>query len=220
MHSGKVPLHQGSGLLEWAMQQIFLSADARQRNSWREAFPHLIMGRLEGMPAAPALVWALLPAGQRPEALVERLRRGLAGRLLIVLADEPEEEGALAALAAGAAAYCNGHAAPAVLQQIAAVVQNGGVWIGERLMKRLLTASSALLSQRTGENNAWRNTLTASEQEIAIAIARGIGIKDFARQLGIPERTVQFHVGSLLEKLGARDRLQLLLAINGLTDKG
>ena len=94
------------------LQQIFLSVDARQRNSWRAAFPNLIVGRLEGMPAAPALVWALLPNGQRPEELVARLRRGLAGRSLIVLADEPDEDGALAALAAGAAAYCNGHAAP------------------------------------------------------------------------------------------------------------
>ncbi len=100
-----------------------------------------------------------------------RLRRGLAGRSLIVLADEPDEDGALAALAAGAAAYCNGHAAPAVLQQVAAVVQNGGVWIGQGLMKRLLAASTALLNKRPGDHDAWRSTLTPREQEVAVAVA-------------------------------------------------
>ena len=197
------------------LQQIFLSVDARQRNSWRAAFPNLIIGRLDGMPAAPALVWALLPSGQRPEELVARLRRGLAGRSLVVLADEPDEDGALAALAAGAAAYCNGHAAPAVLQQVAAVVQNGGVCIGEGLMKRLLAASAALLSKRPGDGDAWRSTLTAREQEVAVAVAGGASNKEIARQLDITERTVKFHVSALLEKLGARDRLQLSLIING-----
>ena len=190
------------------LQQIFLSVDARQRNSWRAAFPNLIVGRLDGMPAAPALVWALLPSGQRPEELVARLRRGLAGRSLVVLAGRR-------ALAAGAAAYCNGHAAPAVLQQVAAVVQNGGVWIGEGLMKRLLAASAALLSKRPGDGDAWRSTLTAREQEVAVAVAGGASNKEIARQLDITERTVKFHVSALLEKLGARDRLQLSLIING-----
>ena len=167
------------------------------------------------MPAAPALVWALLPSGQRPEELVARLRRGLAGRSLIVLADEPDEDGALAALAAGAAAYCNGHAAPTVLQQVAAVVQNGGVWIGEGLMKRLLVASAALLSKRPSDGDAWRSALTAREQEVAVAVAAGASNKEIARQLAITERTVKFHVSAVLEKLGARDRLQLSLIING-----
>jgi len=197
------------------VQQIFLSVEARLRNSWREAFPNLIVGRLDGMPAAPALIWALLPCGQRPDELVARLRRGLAGRSLIVLADEPDEDGALAALAAGAAAYCNAHAAPAVLQQVAAVVQNGGVWIGQGLMKRLLAASTALLNKRPGDHDAWRSTLTPREQEVAVAVADGASNKEIARQLDITERTVKFHVSAVLEKLGARDRLQLSLIING-----
>lgn len=202
------------------MQQIFLSGDARQRSSWREAFPNLIVGRLDSMPAARALVWALLPSGQSPEALVTQLRKGLAGRPLIVLADEPSEEAALAALTAGAAGYCNGHAAPAVLQQVAAVVQNGGVWIGQGLMKRLLSATAGLLGKRPGQDTAWRKTLTPREQEVAAAVAQGASNKEIARQLDITERTVKFHIGSLLEKLGARDRLQLSLIINGVGPAG
>ena len=33
--------------------------------------------------------------------------------------------------------------------------------------------------------------------------------------MGITERTVKLHVGSVLEKLGVRDRLQVALIVNG-----
>lgn len=197
------------------MPHIFLSSDARLRNSWRQAFPSLRVGRLDGVPGVPGLIWALLPSGTTADELVRGLRRELAGRALIVLADEPDEEGALAALAAGAAAYCNGHAAPEVLVQVATVVENGGLWIGEGLMKRLLTASAGLLQKRQGGNQAWRQQLTPREQEVALAVGEGATNKEIARRLEITERTVKFHVSALLEKLGVRDRLQLSLLING-----
>lgn len=201
------------------MQQIFLSADARQRSSWREAFPNLIAARLDGIPAERGVVWALLPVGQPPEPLLVSLRQGLAGRSLVVLADEPNTDGALAALAAGASGYCNGHAAATVLQQVAAVVQNGGLWIGAGLMKRLLNTTATLLARRPGEKNAWRKSLTPREQEVAQAVAMGESNKEIARDLDISERTVKFHVSAVLDKLGARDRLQLSLIINGVPEQ-
>lgn len=201
------------------MQQIFLSADARQRSSWREAFPNLITGRLDGIPAERGVVWALLPVGQPLDPLLVSLRQGLAGRSLVVLADEPNTDGALAALAVGASGYCNGHAAANVLQQVAAVVQNGGLWIGAGLMKRLLNTTAALLARRPGEKSAWRKSLTPREQEVALAVAMGESNKEIARDLDISERTVKFHVSAVLDKLGARDRLQLSLIINGVPEQ-
>lgn len=198
------------------MRQIFLSNDARQRDCWREAFPDLLAARPEKIPPDAGLVWVLPPVGEDLAVLVGRLQKALAGRSLIVLADEPLEEAAMAALAAGAAGYCNGHAAPQVLQQVATVVENGGVWIGQGLMQRLLAATARLLPARATAHEAWRDTLTAREQEAAVALARGASNKEIARQLAITERTVKAHVGAMLEKLGARDRLQLSLIINGI----
>lgn len=198
------------------MRSIFLSSDARRRDSWREAFPDLIAGQLEKLPSDAGLVWALLPAGKQVATIIARLRKDLAGRPLIVLADEPTEDEAMAALAAGAAGYCNGHAAAQVLQQVATVVENGGIWIGQGLMQRLLAASARLLPEPSSEKSAWRDRLTPREQEVAIALAKGASNKEIARQLDITERTVKSHVGATLEKLGARDRLQLSLIINGI----
>jgi DNA-binding NarL/FixJ family response regulator len=202
------------------MQQVFLSVDARQRDNWREAFPDLITGRLDGITeiagSDPALLWALLPAGESADALLIRLRNSLAGRSLILLADEPSDNDALAALAAGAAGYCNGHAAPEVLLQVAMAVENGGVWVGQGLMQRLLAATSRLRAEPDLENSDWRRNLTAREQEAAVLLAKGASNKEIARQLEITERTVKSHVSAMLEKLGVRDRLQLALIINGI----
>jgi DNA-binding NarL/FixJ family response regulator len=201
------------------MRQIFLSIDARQRPGWREAFSDLMTGRLDQVPAGAALVWALLPAGQSADALIARLRGSLAGRSLVVLADEPSENEAIAALTAGAAGYCNGHAAPQVLRQVAMAVENGGIWVGQGLMQRLLAATSRLLPATSDTDSAWRGILTAREQEVALLLAEGASNKEIARRLDITERTVKSHVSAMLEKLHVRDRLQLSLIINGVDQR-
>ena len=110
---------------------------------------------------------------------------------------------------------CNGHAAPSVLQQVALAVENGGIWVGQGLMQRLLAATARVLPEPDVDKAAWRQTLTAREQEAAVLLAKGCSNKEIARQLDITERTVKSHVGAMLEKLGVRDRLQLSLILNG-----
>ncbi len=66
------------------------------------------------------------------------------------------------------------------------------------------------------EGAGWAQTLTEREREVAKAVAQGASNKEIARQLDITERTIKAHVGAILEKLGARDRLQLSLIVNGI----
>jgi DNA-binding NarL/FixJ family response regulator len=204
------------------MPHAFLSFDARIRETWKKAFPDLIAGTLARVPSAATLIWALQPPGseRNAAALVSAMSQQTAGRPLILLADEPDEEEALAALAAGASGYCNGHAAPAVLAQVALVVGNGGLWVGQSLMQRLLAATARGLAASPAVSAvgmaAWRKALTEREQEAAVLLAQGASNKEIARRMDITERTVKAHVGAMLEKLGARDRLQLSLIINGL----
>ena len=196
-------------------QPLFLSADGRGREAWLEAFPDLALGAYEEIPSSPGLVWALQPAGQGAANLVQQLSRHLSGRPLVILADEPNEDEALAALAAGAAGYCNGHAAPEVLCQVATVVAHGGVWVGQGLLQRLLSTTTRLFPPDAEKTPDWQDKLTPRECETALLLAKGGSNKEIARQLEISERTVKAHVGAILEKLGARDRLQLSLIING-----
>ena len=200
-------------------RQCFLSADARCRDIWREAFPDLAVGTFGAPPEQAGVVWALQPSGQGAANLVRQLTRQLAGRPLVLMSDEPNEDEALAALAAGASGYCNGHAAPDVLKQVAMVVEHGGVWVGQGLMQRLLASTGRLFSTTETTASAWQAVLTPREQETALLLAKGASNKEIARHLDITERTVKAHVSAILEKLGARDRLQLSLIINGI-EKG
>ena len=208
------------------MTSAFLSHDARIRETWKKAFPDLISSTLACVPATATLVWVLRP--NLPEtdvtALIASVRRQAAERPLVVLADVPDEDEALATLAAGASGYCNGHAAPAVLTQVGLAVANGGLWVGQNLMQRLLSATARGLaaspSAKSADGAVWRERLTVREQEAAMLIAQGASNKEVASHMAITERTVKAHVGALLEKLGARDRLQLSLIVNGLEAPG
>lgn len=193
--------------------QVFLSAEGRLRDTWRAAFPAARALRPVDPVAGDVVVWLLVAPGQHAERQIAPLRQRGVGQPLVVLADEPGEDDALAALAAGAAGYCNSHAAPEVLQQVAMVVGNGGLWVGQRLMQRLLAGTARLLPPSSSDD--WAATLTEREREVARSVARGASNKEIARELAITERTVKAHVGAILEKLGARDRLQLSLIANG-----
>jgi len=53
--------------------------------------------------------------------------------------------------------------------------------------------------------------LTPRERDVAIEVAHGATNKEVAQRLNITERTVKAHLGAVFEKLGVRDRLQLVL---------
>ncbi|TXH77528.1 response regulator transcription factor [Thauera aminoaromatica] len=194
-------------------EQLFLSADGRLRDTWRTAFPAARAQRPAEPLVGDVLVWVLVAPGEKAARQIAALRQRGVAQPLIVLADEPGEDDALAALTAGASGYCNSHAAPEVLSQVATVVGNGGLWVGQGLMQRLLAGAARLLPPNPSDG--WADTLTEREREVAHAIARGASNKEVARELAITERTVKAHVGAILEKLGARDRLQLSLIVNG-----
>ena len=53
-----------------------------------------------------------------------------------------------------------------------------------------------------------QNLLTPREVEVLAAIGNGLSNKNVARQLGISQHTVKFHVEALLRKLGAASRAE------------
>jgi len=137
---------------------------------------------------------------------------------VVVLADEPSDALTLEVLAVGAAGCCNTHAAPEVLQQVALVVENGGLWVGQSVLLQLMGNMSRVLGQRQAhsENPMLLRVLSGREVQVAKLVADGASNKEIAERLSIAERTVKAHLTAIFEKTGARDRLQLSLKINGL----
>ena len=201
---------------------LFLCTYGRMLPRWGEAFLAGKAAKLHAARVATSsqvdLVWLRLEPGAPVALQIEQLAPQLKHTPCVVLSDRPSDEEALAAFSAGARGYCNTHATAQVLSQVAAVVLQGGLWIGESLMQRLVSATSRLQSA-TGiavspPGETWSKCLTEREKEVASTLANGASNKEIARTLGITERTVKAHVGAILEKLQVRDRLQLSLVVN------
>ena len=180
--------------------QLFISSDGGMRELWRQVFPEA-KGCARQMPcrSRPSLVQ--VPPGQPAARLVGQIRSRAGTRPLIILADEPTEDDALAALGAGAAGYCNSHAAPDVLQQVATVVENGGLWVGQRLMQRLLAGTARLASPPATAAASWATNLTERERKWQWRCGR-CQQQGSRTSADITERTVKAHVGAILDKLG------------------
>lgn len=169
-------------------------------------------------------------AGRRPDVMLLDLSlgdlsgpAGIAGLLsfspathLIALSHQPNDEEGIAALRAGARGYCNAYIDPRLLAKAVTTVQNGEAWVGRRLTDRLvaLVGQNAPLQVDT-DSSVDLDLLTAREQQIALQIGMGSSNKIIAQRLGITERTVKAHLGSVFAKLGVHDRLQLALLVTG-----
>ncbi len=201
-------------------RQIFLTYRNEPLPRWREAFGgaeirgYPSQGAALGTRPGEAVVWLHLnPETKNVGDLVQAIAAAAPQCPLIVLSNVPNDEEGMAVLSAGAVGYCHALAVPELLQQVAQVVENGGLWVGPDLMQRLVTA----LAARSGQQMPTLKlaSLSPREREVALAVAHGASNKEVARRLDITERTVKAHLSTVFEKMGVRDRLQLSLLING-----
>lgn len=196
---------------------LFLSDNGKDLPHWRQAFADLRLLRF-GDPTlvlpTPSLVWLRLSADVPLREQLLRVRAQVGAQPYIVMSDIPNDDEALAVFSVGARGYCNSHAAAAVLQQIASVVLQGGLWIGASLMQKMIeTSAQATVTSSPEPKKNLAALLTQREMEVALSVVSGASNKEIARKLGIAERTVKSHVGAIFEKLEVRDRLQLALLI-------
>ena len=204
------------------MKQIFLSYRSEALSRWRDAFPQADIrlnfdsGTVFALfPNEKAVIWLHWPAeAQDLAAQVGRVKMMLPGCPVVILSNLPSEDDGLAVFAAGASGYCNALAIPELLRQVATVVEQGGLWVGQDLMKRLFSALSAGPGSTSDTTNTLHE-LSQRELQVAQAVARGSTNKEIARALGITERTVKAHLSAVFSKLDVRDRLQLSLIVNG-----
>ena len=203
-----------------SIQHVFVSSRSEALPRWVEAFPKAVLalpGKTPRLPANDVLVWFEIRAGQDAETEIRSLREAIGSRPLVILSATPNDDEAIRTFSWGAKGYCNVHSSAGNLKVVANVVLQGGLWLGDSLLQRLINATArpeVLASTPVTESAGNIAKLSSRETEVARAVAAGSHNKEIARQMGITERTVKAHVSSIFDKLKIRDRLQLAILLN------
>lgn len=166
---------------------------------------------LVGNPAVDYLVVDLNSTAGGMEVLHEA-RRARPALKQIVIGPKNDDELVLKAVIAGARAYLDSDAGPETVRMAIDVVVSGSIWAPRRLLSELI---DRLLNVPHGNAGGHGPQLTDREREVLKLILLAKSNREIARQLEIEERTVKAHVGRLMRKLGADNRIELSLrAIN------
>ena len=131
------------------------------------------------------------------------------GIRILVLTTFDLDEYAFAALRAGASGFLLKDAHAHELVAAIRAVHQGDAVISPRITRRMLEMFGDRLPQRTDEERA--GTLTDRERDVLLAMAAGLNNTEIAAQLFVTESTVKTHVGRVLAKIGARDRVHAVI---------
>ncbi|MGW5868863.1 response regulator [Streptomyces sp. NPDC055239] len=135
---------------------------------------------------------------------------------VLILTTFDLDEYAYAGLRAGASGFLIKDALPEELLSGIRAVATGDAVVAPSLTRRLLDAFADHLPTRTGEDAAPSrdprlSSLTDRELEILTVIGQGWTNAEIAGRLHLAESTVKTHVGRILAKTGARDRVQAVI---------
>ena len=133
---------------------------------------------------------------------------------IIVLTTFDLDEYALSAIRAGASGFLLKDAPPEEMLAAIRTVHSGDAVIApsttRRLLDRLVTPLPEEQLAHSGQASAL-DSLTDREREVLVLMARGRSNQEVAADLFVAEATVKTHVGRILSKLGARDRVQAVV---------
>jgi len=184
---------------------------------FRKGLSHVLEAREEGITIAgqfaeigSVLSWlreggraevALLDRNLREEdglTLVPELKRNGIKVIMLTVADEAHE--IREAIKRGVDGYVSKTSEPAqILQAISTVARGSGLphspVMDETMQEKLASDAGSKLSTR--------------EREIAGLVAHGMSNKAIGDELGLSDNTVRNHLGSILEKLGLDNRVQV-----------
>lgn len=128
--------------------------------------------------------------------------QGSPGPQVVVLTSFSDHRRIVDALDAGASGYVLKDADPEELLSAIRVAAGGGAPLDPKAARALLDSRRPPASGRA---------LTVREEEVLGLLGEGLPNKAIARRLGITERTVKAHVGSIFQQLGVSDRTQAAL---------
>lgn len=153
-----------------------------------------------------------MPGVNGIEATAE-ITRTLDTKVLILTTFDLDEY-AFGGLRAGASGFLLKDTRLAELIEAIRTVASGEAVVSPRITRRMLEMFAGQLpsgATASGQVDPRIASLTPRETEILCLVARGMSNAEIAAELVVSATTVKTHVGSVLAKLGVRDRVQAVV---------
>ena len=172
-----------------------------------------VVGEAEDGPRGLAEVQRLAPdvavidlglPGMDGIELTRQLRQTVPKTGIVILTMHDLDTEVLAALAAGADAYCVKSTKAEGIVTAVRVVAEGGAYFDPAVAHIALRR----VAEPAGHAAAHSSPLSPRETEILKLVADGVGNAEIAQRLAIGLGTVKGHIRDILEKLSASDRTQ------------
>lgn len=116
-----------------------------------------------------------------------------------------------AAIRVGASGFLLKDAEPEHMLSAIRTVHRGDAVIAPSATKRLLGIIASATPAEQRADAAILDRLTDREREVLVLIAQGATNQEIGAHLFVAEATVKTHIGRILAKLGARDRVQAVI---------
>lgn len=148
-------------------------------------------------------------------AATQAIVRQHPGARVLVLTTFDLDEYAFGAIRAGASGFLLKDAQRHEMISAIRAVHRGDAALSPRITRALLEHVTPHLGTTTAAPDAGEamiaETLTERERDVFLAIGRGLTNAEIGRHLYVSESTVKTHVGRVLTKLGARDRIHAVI---------
>lgn len=161
--------------------------------------------------AADVVLMDVRMAGMDGLTATERLTATGTGPKVVILTTFDLDEYVMRAIKAGASGFLLKDVPPEDMLHAIRTVHAGDGVIAPSSTKRLIEHLAQILPDEQKAPPAVLDALTEREREVLVLMARGRSNTEIAAELYVAEATVKTHVGRVLAKLGARDRVQAVV---------
>lgn len=150
-------------------------------------------------------------AGEDIVDVVVRLRSQRPELKLVVVGQAVDQDRMQKLIGAGAKAYLTQAVSESELRTAMEVVLDGSIWAPRKLLARLIDTAGTAEAPAGKQADKLLDIITPREREVLLLLTEGHSNREIATALEIDEVTVKAHLGRMLRKAGASNRVELTL---------